>query len=175
MKADVGGLWPLGPWAMLQSTISVPTRQCKGMWVENGKWKCGGRGGRWAGEEGPGAAAQPPHSAPPGCVPTAFASSVPAPPISQASLCNTTDPMLLSTAEPSLFTASCADHCLVPRRCNTDLPSRRRAGGLRCPRSGGAFSAARAQCAVRSATIWAWGRTRDPYFEIPGASLLPPA
>ena len=31
--------------------------------------------------------------------------------------------------------------------------------------SGGASSAVRAQCA-RSATIWASGRTRDPYFEI---------
>ena len=34
--------------------------------------------------------------------------------------------------------------------------------------NGGALSAVRAQCA-RSATIWASGRTRDPYFEILGA------
>ena len=33
---------------------------------------------------------------------------------------------------------------------------------------GGALSAVRVQCA-RSATIWASGRTRDPYFEILGA------
>ena len=33
---------------------------------------------------------------------------------------------------------------------------------------GGASSAVRVQCA-RSATIWASGRTRDPYFEILGA------
>ena len=33
---------------------------------------------------------------------------------------------------------------------------------------GGASSAVRAQCA-RIATIWASGRTRDPYFEILGA------
>ena len=32
---------------------------------------------------------------------------------------------------------------------------------------GGALSAVRAQC------IWAFGLTRDPYFEILGASLLP--
>ena len=33
---------------------------------------------------------------------------------------------------------------------------------------GGALGAVRVQCA-RSATIWASGRTRDPYFEILGA------
>ena len=33
---------------------------------------------------------------------------------------------------------------------------------------GGALSTVRAQCG-RSATIWASGRTRDPYFEILGA------
>ena len=37
---------------------------------------------------------------------------------------------------------------------------------------GGALSAVRAQC-VRSATIWASGRTGDPCFEIIGASSLP--
>ena len=40
------------------------------------------------------------------------------------------------------------------------------------PSYGGASSAVRAQCSAqcaRSATIWASGRTRDPYFEILGA------
>ena len=37
---------------------------------------------------------------------------------------------------------------------------------------GGALSAVRAQCG-HSATIWASSRTRDPYFVILGASLLP--
>ena len=37
---------------------------------------------------------------------------------------------------------------------------------------GGALSAVRAQC-TRSATIWVFGRTGDPCFEIIGASLLP--
>ena len=41
-----------------------------------------------------------------------------------------------------------------------------------CVRLGGALSAVRAQCG-RSATIWAYSRTGDPYFVILGASLLP--
>ena len=45
-----------------------------------------------------------------------------------------------------------------------DLVCGAAAGGC----SGGASSAMRAECA-RSATIWASGRTRDPYFEILGA------
>ena len=47
--------------------------------------------------------------------------------------------------------------------CCQDL----RSTELLCAPLGGALSAVRVQCA-RSTTIWAYGRTRDPYFEILG-------
>ena len=68
-----------------------------------------------------------------------------------------------------------------PRRCILESPpGRGMPAAVRMPAvvrvpachsrrfKGGALSAVRVQCA-RSATIWASGRTRDPYFEILGA------